>query len=109
MIDVGKIDRKSPPPWYDVVGRVPPSQTLVRTQPIPHPKDPRKPRPKKPSKLFKPRAIAYEEDTLRKEFFGDHPWELARPRMVIESDGKDLQKHDWSRIRRPDRAFSGEK
>ena len=108
-MDAGRIDRKSTPPWYDVIGRIPAAQTLVRTQPLPHPKDKRKPKSKKASKLFQPRSIYYEEDTLRKEFFGDHPWELARPRMVIEDDGKDSQRHEWSQIRRPDQPLSGEK
>lgn len=34
-----------------------------------------------------PPQIVYEEDKLRQEFFGDHPWELARPRMMHETPG----------------------
>jgi small subunit ribosomal protein S23 len=50
---------------------------------------------KKSSKLFTPINISYEEDRLRWEYFNDHPWELARPRTVLEEDGKDSQKWDW--------------
>nr|POF16566.1 37s ribosomal protein s25, mitochondrial [Quercus suber] len=57
-------------------------------------------RPQKPgkraSKLFKPLHLNYEEDLLRWEYFNDHPWELARPRVVLEDDGRDAEKWDWS-------------
>ena len=99
-----------PMPWFDVVSRIPPSQCIVRTPPLPHQIQKRKRiKTKKPSRLFQPQVISYEEDTLRREFFGDHPWELARPRMVIENDGKDSHKTDWSRIRQPYTALTGEK
>ena len=106
-----------PPPWYSVVGTVTPSQALVRTQPVDHSyhlADPRhkqfsqKQRRRRPSKMFQPTSIHYEEDALRREFFGDHPWELARPRMVIEDGGRDWQTDDWSRIRQKARGLSGE-
>ena len=97
------------PPWYNVVGSITPAQTLVRTQPLPHQPRKGKTRTKKASKLFQPQNIHYEEDALRKEFFKDHPWELARPRLVIEDDGKDSQKTDWSRIEQPEKALSGER
>lgn len=99
------------PPWYSVVGRIPPSETLVRTQPIQHQKRfrPRSQRTKKPRKLFQPLKIVYEEDALRKTFFTDHPWELARPRMVLENDGKDAERCDWSKMAQPARTLSGER
>lgn len=59
--------------------------------------------------MFQPQTIVYEEDALRKEFFGDHPWELARPRVVLENDGKDWHHDDWSRIQQPGRQLSGER
>ena len=99
----------SPPPWYDIIGTVPPSQPLIRTQPLPHQQFGNQPKTKKASKLFKPQKITYEEDKLRKEFFGDHPWELARPRMIIEDDGKDSYKTDWERVRQPEKGSSGER
>lgn len=52
--------------------------------------------------------IVYPEDKLRNEFFGDHPWELARPRVILENDGKDGEKWDWSRIVQPGKKLDGE-
>ena len=54
----------------------------------------RGPRAKK-SKLFKPMEMRYEEDGLRQRFYKDHPWELARPRIVLENDGRDAERADW--------------
>ena len=95
------------PPWYDIVASVPPPEILVRTQPIQH----RRPRAgtRKPSKLFHPQNIRYPEDKLRQQFFRDHPWELARPRVVLENDGMDAHRQDWSMIRHPGQPLSGEK
>lgn len=50
---------------------------------------------KKASRLFSPVKVSYEEDRLRWEYFNDHPWELARPRVILEDDGKDYQRWDW--------------
>lgn len=46
---------------------------------------------------------------LRKDFFKEHPWELARPRMIIEDDGKDSEKTDWSRTAQKEKALTGER
>jgi small subunit ribosomal protein S23 len=59
--------------------------------------------------VFKPLPIDYEEDALRKEFYSDHPWELARPRIVLEGDGKDGQRVDWSRMQQRGRPLNGER
>ena len=99
----------TPPAWYSVLESIPPAQTLVRTQPLQHTEELRRPKRKKPSRLFKPQPITYEEDTLRREFFTDHPWELARPRVVLENDGKDAQLGDWSHIRQRGRPLNGER
>lgn len=81
----------TPPPWYDVVGTIPPAARLVR------PAMQRSQRAgKKSSKMFTPIKISYEEDRLRWEYFNDHPWELAKPRVILEEDGKDYQRWDWS-------------
>ncbi|KAL2055530.1 hypothetical protein ABVK25_004338 [Lepraria finkii] len=98
----------STPPWYNVVGSITPAQTLVRTQPVPHTRPRKGPRTKKASKLFQPQKIGYEEDMLRREFFKDHPWELARPRMIIEDDGRDSHKTDWRQIQQKEKALTGE-
>lgn len=97
----------APPPWYSVVGDIPPPQLLVR--PLQHvPKKLKK--NTKPSRMFQPAQIKYPEDNLRKQFFQDHPWELARPRIVLEDDGKDATRVDWSKgINQPGRALDGER
>ncbi|KAI1139574.1 mitochondrial ribosomal protein [Hypoxylon sp. FL0543] len=87
--------RVQQPVWYKVVESIPPSEILTRTFPPQH-KEPN-PKTRRPSRLFQPQEIVYEEDELRKTFYKDHPWELARPRMIIEMDGKDAQRYDWSK------------
>ncbi|KAI1634689.1 37S ribosomal protein Rsm25 [Biscogniauxia mediterranea] len=95
------------PVWYDVVEMIPPSEMLTRTYPTQHMKP--NPKAKKPSKLFRPQRLVYEEDALRRTFYKDHPWELARPRMIIEMDGKDAQRYDWSKgLRQPGMPLCGE-
>jgi small subunit ribosomal protein S23 len=92
------------PIWYRVLGEIPTSETLAR--PIL-----RAPRPKgsrKPSRMFQPLPIVYPEDELRKDFFGDHPWELARPRIILEDSGNDAKGWDWSQIQQPGKPLDGE-
>ncbi|KAI1427468.1 37S ribosomal protein S25 [Xylaria sp. FL1777] len=83
------------PVWYNVVESIPPSEIVIRPYPPQH----RKPNPKtrKPSRLFQPQQLVYEEDGLRRQFYKDHPWELARPRMIVEMDGRDAERYDWSK------------
>ncbi|KAI4795129.1 hypothetical protein E4T45_12238, partial [Aureobasidium sp. EXF-8846] len=91
------------PPWYQVIGDLPPSERLVRP-----PLQPAQRKGRKASKLFQPVKLQYPEDQLRLDFFGDHPWELARPRQVLEDDGKDYQKFDWSQLDQPTKQVDGE-
>ncbi|KAF7713194.1 Uncharacterized protein PECH_001692 [Penicillium ucsense] len=122
----GKINKL--PQWVDVVGQIPPSEALIRTPSPQHQlvrqrmktvagsstpqvvfevqEKPRK--SKKPSRLFQPVELKYEEDELRHTFFRDHPWELARPRVLLESTGKDHEHYDWSRITQPGKRLDGE-
>ncbi|KAL2833408.1 37S ribosomal protein S25, mitochondrial [Aspergillus cavernicola] len=116
------------PDWVDVVRDIPPAQVLVRDRPQQHqlvrqrmnaPPGASRPqvifevqekrtKPKKTSRMFQPVQIKYEEDQLRSEFFRDHPWELARPRILIESSGKDFEHFDWSRLQQPGKRLDGE-
>lgn len=117
------------PEWVNALGDIPPSQVVVRKQPLQHPlirqrvkqdSESSKPRtvyeqqqkrikPKKASRMFQPMPIKFEEDQLRKEFFRDHPWELARPRVLIENSGKDFEQHDWRHIQQPGKKLDGER
>ncbi|KAL4798882.1 mitochondrial ribosomal protein S25 [Aspergillus venezuelensis] len=58
--------------------------------------------------MFLPVEIRYEEDQLRREFFKDHPWELARPRILVESTGKDSVNYNWERMQQPGKKLDGE-
>jgi len=103
LVDAGM--NKHLPLWYNTVGNIPPSDALAR--PVL-----RAPRPKgnrKPSRMFQPMPIVYPEDHLRKDFFGDHPWELARPRIILEDSGNDAKNWDWSKIQQPGKALDGER
>lgn len=79
------------PPSFTPIGATPPSTRLVRP-PLQRPQR----SGKKSSKLFKPLSLKYSEDQLRWEYYNDHPWELARPRVVLEDDGRDSERWDWS-------------
>lgn len=98
------LKRISPPPWYDVIANMPPSERLVRPALQRSQK-----KGKRPSRMFQPIQIKYPEDDLRQEFFGDHPWELARPRIILEDDGRDHERFDWSQIEQPGKQLDGER
>lgn len=59
--------------------------------------------------MFMPAELKYPEDQLRTEFFGDHPWELARPKIVLEQSGNDSKDWDWSQIEQPGKKLDGER
>jgi small subunit ribosomal protein S23 len=90
-----------PPAWFKALERIPPSEILTRSYPIQHgtaPKrGPLRGTNKAPRNVFRPTKITFIEDSLRNTFYKDHPWELARPKMVLELDGKDAQYLDWSK------------
>lgn len=95
------------PVWLKALERLPPAEILTRPKPIPH-HDPN-PRMRKPRNIFKPQRIIHPEDELRQTFFKDHPWELARPRIAVELDGKDAQYLDWSTgLQQPGMQVTGE-
>jgi small subunit ribosomal protein S23 len=96
-----------PPPWYKTIGSIPPGEILTRVPPVGD--ETQNCRIRKPSKMFMPQQLTYEEDKLRQTFYGDHPWELARPRIIVEQDGKDGQKCDWSRLSQPGRQLNAER
>ncbi|KAI6528139.1 mitochondrial ribosomal small subunit component [Pyricularia oryzae] len=99
--------RQVPPPWLQAMQKIPPSEILTRPIPIQHQKP--NPKARKPKNIFRPQKIVYEEDELRKTFYRDHPWELARPRVILEIDGMDSHYCDWSQgLEQPSIPLSGE-
>jgi small subunit ribosomal protein S23 len=97
------------PVWFKTIGAIPPGEILTRSQPPQHRDIRLSKKVRKPSKSFKPQQIVYEEDQLRSQFYNDHPWELARPRILLENDGRDGQKCNWARISQPGRPLTGER
>lgn len=79
-----------PPPWLKTIGEVPPAERLARPALQRNSKA-----GKKSSRIFSPVSLSYKEDELRWEYFNDHPWELARPRVILEDDGRDSERWDW--------------
>ncbi|KAF2491261.1 37S ribosomal protein Rsm25 [Lophium mytilinum] len=94
------------PLWYDVTGDIPPSQPFVR--PLMQSGSHKSVKGRKPSKMFKPMALEFPEDALRDDFYGDHPWELARPKVILEGSGCDAKRWNWSRIVQPGKKLDGE-
>ena len=108
------------PQWLDVVGDIPPAQIFIRHQAVKQPRNEIRTRTVPFSKqtqvlvtlarrhqkksygsgkrLFQPAELQYEEDELRERFFKDHPWELARPRVVLEREGQDVEAPDYSKV-----------
>ncbi|KKF95697.1 37S ribosomal protein S25 mitochondrial [Ceratocystis platani] len=85
------------PPWFDVLHAVPPSEILTRHVAVQLNENKKAlKRPGKPRNLYKPQQIRFPEDSLRANFYRDHPWELARPRQIVETDGCDAYRVDWS-------------
>lgn len=95
------------PPWYSAIASTPPAQPCIRTRAVQH-NEPQRIRTKKASKMFLPQTIRYEEDQFRRQFYRDHPWELARPRLLLETFGIDGLGLDWSKMQQPHRATDGE-
>ncbi|CAG8624738.1 3851_t:CDS:2 [Cetraspora pellucida] len=72
---------KIPPIWFPVMKTVPPGSSVLRS-PLQFRKRPQK--------------IVYEEDSLRRRFYRDHPYELLRPQSLIE---KEIPvREDWSTL-----------
>ncbi|EAQ86829.1 hypothetical protein CHGG_08082 [Chaetomium globosum CBS 148.51] len=95
--------RPNVPMWLKALDHIPPAEVLTRPYPIQHtePKD-RGRAAQRPRNLFRPTKIVHPEDQLRQEFYRDHPWELARPKLVLELDGQDARRRDWSKgLRQP--------
>ncbi|ODQ54819.1 hypothetical protein SAICODRAFT_69995 [Saitoella complicata NRRL Y-17804] len=80
---------KIEPAWYRPILHRPPSTNIVMQK-------------------RNPRKIDYPEDNLRAEFYKEHPWELARPRVITENDGRDYDKYDWSMLEQPGKPLDGE-
>ncbi|CAG8503218.1 24132_t:CDS:2 [Dentiscutata erythropus] len=99
---------KAPPIWYPVMKAVPPGSSVLRSplqfqEPtLPQSRCEGRNRVKSfafkhlRTKVARPQKIVYEEDSLRRRFYRDHPYELLRPQSLIE---KEIPvREDWSTL-----------
>lgn len=125
---------KQKPVWFDIVAKYPPKHNLVK-KPYIHEAnstDPRndllkpKDQPLQKTQIFKTRPTSNEvanknnqihripklkflEDELRNYFYLQHPWELSRPKNLIENNGDEiLKKCDWSHMLQLHKPLDGE-
>ncbi|KAK9450807.1 mitochondrial 37S ribosomal protein mS23 [Limtongia smithiae] len=102
----------SEPAWYKAVLENPPTTdfipklTLEDLAKFKKSKDIKK--PLKTRDLFKPKRVIFPENHIRTIFYTQHPWELARPKIVIEEDALDFTRHDWSKMDQQLRQLDGE-
>lgn len=69
------------------------------------------PRDKSSRRLYKLPVITYIEDKIREMFYTNHPWELARPRNMIENGSNKntiISRLDWSSMVQPSLPLNGE-
>ncbi|OBA19935.1 mitochondrial ribosomal protein [Metschnikowia bicuspidata var. bicuspidata NRRL YB-4993] len=116
------------PAWYDAVAAVPPTFNMEKLPKNLGPnqlQDPMEQLWKEQGGYIKTRASAPEraqknnfvsrvpklqflEDQLRDVFYHQHPWEFSRPKTLIENDGDDQAKCDWSRMLQLNKPLDGE-
>ncbi|KAI8358907.1 mitochondrial ribosomal protein S25 [Mortierella sp. GBAus27b] len=114
---------KTPPVWYTATTLAPPSPTFIREPEAAAEAEAtsaganstsssihnvtRSSRSNKHlrSKTERPQKIVYPEDRLRRRFYEDHPWELRRPRCLVETNG-DGTHRDWSTLLQKDRSVA---
>ncbi|KAL2315640.1 37S ribosomal protein S25, mitochondrial [Schizosaccharomyces pombe] len=95
--------------WYETVANHPPTfQYARRIVPLYDPNKVKSRGKRLRKSMYQPQEIQWPEDKLRKRFYRDHPWELARPQIIAENDGNDQQYCDWSHMDQPRKALSGE-
>jgi len=104
MIEAGRI--RVEPVWYRPVINTPPMADFTKK---PAPAHQGRIRTKQ-TDIFQLQQIARgQEQHFRRMFYKQHPWELARPRILVEEDGADHVKQDWSRIEQVGKALDGER
>ncbi|KAH3685832.1 hypothetical protein WICPIJ_003191 [Wickerhamomyces pijperi] len=58
--------------------------------------------------LYKIPKLNYVEDELREIFYKQHPWELSRPKILLENSGNDAKTQDWSKLTQINKQLDGE-
>lgn len=119
---------RNKPSWYNAVAAVPPAVDLTK-KPINlqqrQAADPASQLYSNQNGIFKTRAnkterkqknnavsripkLEFLEDQLRDVFYHQHPWELARPKVLVENSGDDMSKCDWSHMLQLSKPLDGE-
>ncbi|CAI4039672.1 hypothetical protein SMKI_09G0800 [Saccharomyces mikatae IFO 1815] len=124
---------KDTPAWYNVVASIPPSTKFTREPHFENPSNGHtigrlvdvienqhtnsnglyKTRPNTNDKrigvkkLYKPPKLTYVEDRLRTLFYKQHPWELSRPKILVENEIGD-EDYDWSHMLQLGKPLDGE-
>ncbi|KAI5951240.1 RSM25 [Candida jiufengensis] len=125
---------KNKPIWFDIVAKYPPTHNLIKKSYIyqQDSKDPRnelikpKDHPLNKNQIFKTRPhkeesknnnnkihripkLTFLQDEIRNYFYLQHPWELSRPKNLIENNGDEiLNKCDWSNMLQLYKPLDGE-
>lgn len=119
---------KKQPAWYHVVGSHPPNKGFIRQPRLTNPSKEQSIKPvyqkkevftrkrgiyetrKKAIKrdVYNIPRLAYVEDQLRSLFYEQHPWELSRPKILLENSGDDAKHQDWSKIQQLNKQLDGE-
>ncbi len=97
---------KMEPVWYQPVINIPPMTDFSRK-----PARTEHPRPwNRPNDIREMQQMNKGMDnTIRTRFYKEHPWELARPKIVVEEDGADYVRQDWSRMEQVGKPLDGER
>lgn len=112
------------PAWYDAVAATPPHLDLTKKPHSLKRADPatklagfggsaktrvlQKDRANRNHEINRVPKLRFVEDQLRDVFYHQHPWELARPKVIVETDGDDNSRCDWLRLVQLHRPLDGE-
>lgn len=118
------------PAWYEVVASLPPSSKFTRDPRLVNPSTNEKiaylreaseglnsrgfykTRSKKlekkvtTNKLYRAPQLKFVEDQLREVFYQQHPWELSRPKVLVENEVGET--YDWAHIHQLGKQLDGE-
>jgi small subunit ribosomal protein S23 len=94
------------PIWYQPVIRIPPMTDYSRK---PHNALQGRPKDKRTDVVDVKALPGGMEAHFRKRFYKEHPWELARPRILVEEDGANYLRMDWSKIQQLGKPLDGER
>ncbi|AAS51709.2 ADL211Cp [Eremothecium gossypii ATCC 10895] len=120
---------KKTPAWYNVVARIPPVTKFAREPKLHDPvsgkykgeldimtdrlnrntetyKTRAGSSDRQTAAVHKPSKLRFIEDKLRSLFFQQHPWELSRPKVLVENMGN--EQYDWSRMLQLGKPLDGE-